>query len=754
MTLEGRYLVEGKLGEGGMATVFRAHDLRHDRPVAIKCLHQELAHAIGPDRFLSEIRLTAKLQHPHILALLDSGEADGIPFYVMPFVAGETLRDRLDRDGRMPVTEAIQLVERVADALDYAHRHGIVHRDIKPANLLVQDGQVVVADFGIALAVRTQEDGRLTQAGLSLGTPAYMSPEQVTADPNIDGRSDIYSLACVLYEMLAGAPVFNGTSAADVMRKQVVDVPASVSTLRPEVPGGVAAAIDRALAKAPADRFATAAAFVAALHAEAPAAPNERRSIVVLPFTNMSADKEHEYFSDGLTDEVIATLSKLRSLRVISRTSAMRYKGGTTDIRTVARELGVRYALEGAVRRAGPRLRITAQLIDAQRDVHLWSEKYDGVVDDVFEMQDRVSAAIVKTLAVTLTSDESQSVAARRIPNVEAFDHYLRAREGLDLFTETGLHAAQVHLEAARALVGDHPLVLRGLAIADWQTVNAGLTDDFSLLDRVLDYAQRIQDVDAESPYVPQLRGLVHMRRADMPAALRDLATAHRIDDSDAEIMYWYSVALVFTGQFARARAISMQARLQDPHNTVIGSLEAAALCFQGRFDDAAQTLRNLVRLSQLPMNRFLLAAALAYGGKRDEAVETLRALAGSSDWPNDMFADLSRFLLAAFREDGPAARLALTEHVRTRAWADFGYAAWVAQGWAVIGEHEEALRWLARSVSRGFCCVDFIVKLNPLLARIRTDPAFVPIAEMLRARAAEVDDVASRTWSGAHTRN
>ncbi len=263
--LANRYKIERELGQGGMATVYLAEDLKHDRNVALKVLKPELAAVLGADRFLQEIKTTASLQHPHILPLFDSGEADGFLYYVMPYIEGETLRDKLDRETQLGIDEAVKLTVEVADALDYAHRQAVIHRDIKPENVLLHDGRPVVADFGIALAVSAAAGGRMTETGLSLGTPYYMSPEQATAEKDLTNRSDIYSLGSVLYEMLTGDPPHVGNSAQQIIMKIVTEEAQPVTKTRKSVPPNVAAAVAKALEKLPADRFATAAEFVAAL---------------------------------------------------------------------------------------------------------------------------------------------------------------------------------------------------------------------------------------------------------------------------------------------------------------------------------------------------------------------------------------------------------------------------------------------------------------------------------------------------------
>ncbi len=266
--LADRYAIQRELGAGGMATVYLADDLKHERQVAVKVLRPELAAALGPERFLREIKTTAGLNHPHILTLLESGEADGFLFYVMPYVEGESLRDRISREKQLPMEDALQIAREVADALGFAHSHDIVHRDIKPENVLLQSGHAVVADFGIARAIGAAGGDRLTQTGLAVGTPAYMSPEQGAGSAELDGRSDLYSLGCVFYEMLAGHPPFSGSTAQELLARHSLDPVPTVTAARPAVSGALVQAINRSLAKAPADRFSTASQFAAALDEE------------------------------------------------------------------------------------------------------------------------------------------------------------------------------------------------------------------------------------------------------------------------------------------------------------------------------------------------------------------------------------------------------------------------------------------------------------------------------------------------------
>ncbi len=432
-SLAGRYTIERELGAGGMATVYLAHDLKHDREVAIKVLRADVAQTVGAERFLREIQLAAKLAHPHILPLFDSGNASGMLFYVMPNVQGESLRDKLNTSAQLPVAEAVHIAQEVAGALDYAHRQGVVHRDIKPENIMLQDGHALVADFGIGKAVSAVEGETFTQTGASVGTPAYMSPEQAAGE-SVDGRSDLYSLGCVLYEMLTGEQPFTGHTVQAVIAKRFVQTPADVTALREGVSRPVARAVQKALARTPIDRFETGSQLVAALGevdiapSKEKAPPPPEKSIAVLPFANMSADPENEFFADGITEEILNALSQIAELRVAGRTSAFSFKGKNQDLRSIGEQLNVRTVLEGSVRRAGKRVRITAQLIDVTDGYQLWSEKYDRDVEDVFAVQDEIASAIAGKMKTTLQTGRAAAVAQRATDNIEAYEAYLKGR--------------------------------------------------------------------------------------------------------------------------------------------------------------------------------------------------------------------------------------------------------------------------------------------------------------------------------------
>ena len=416
-----RYTIDRELGRGGMGIVLLAQDRKHHRQVAIKVLNPEVAAALGRERFLREITTAAGLSHPHILPLHDSGEADGFLYYVIPYVEGESLRERLDRERQLPVEDALLIAREVADALNYAHGHNVLHRDIKPDNILLSGGHALVTDFGIARAITGGGGGQLTEVGTLVGTPAYMSPEQVDGSPHIDGRADIYSLGCVLFEMLVGEPPFRGSTLTAVIANRLSAPTPSPRGLRESVPEAVDAAVRKAMANLPADRFSTAAQFAEALSSlrlaePAPAAVPDR-SIAVLPFKNQSSDPEAEYFSEGIAEEIINALAQLPGLQVAARTSSFAFKDKGADIAEVGAKLKVATVLDGSVRKAGNRVRITAQLVNVSDGYYLWSERYDSELDDVFAIQDHIARAIAQRFEVMLASPTgrfAQQMAAAR----------------------------------------------------------------------------------------------------------------------------------------------------------------------------------------------------------------------------------------------------------------------------------------------------------------------------------------------------
>jgi serine/threonine-protein kinase len=481
--LQDRYVLQRELGRGGMATVYLAQDLKHKRPVALKVLRPELAQSLGPERFQREIELAARLQHPHILTVHDSGETMGQLWFTMPFVEGESLRDRLRRQTQLPVEDALRIAREAALALEYAHQHGVIHRDIKPENiLLTTDGSTLVADFGIAQALRGGDE-RLTETGLAVGTPGYMSPEQASGERDLGAATDIYSLACVLYEMLAGEPPFTGPTAQAILAKRVGGATPRVRLVRPAVPEGVDQAVTRALAPVPADRFASAADFARALavptvssgsrttvRASAAAGRPARRLLVigiaaavglvtmagaallwqrshrsgdagaaiprrlaVLPFDNLG-NPEDEYFADGMSDAVRGKLTSLPGVQVTARSSSIPYKKTAKTPEQIGQELGVQYLLTGTVRwergsGRPSRVQVSPELIQASTASAKWQQPFDAVLNDVFQVQADIASRVAQALDLAIGAGERKALSERPTTNLAAYDAFLKGEE-------------------------------------------------------------------------------------------------------------------------------------------------------------------------------------------------------------------------------------------------------------------------------------------------------------------------------------
>ena len=502
----GPYELLGLIGAGGMGEVYRARDTRLGRDVAIKVLPAEFAS--DPERlrrFEQEARAVAALNHPNILSIFDVGVGAGpaparedarpsptneeeasVPYLVSELLEGESLRERLS-GGTMPVRKAVELAVQIAKGLAAAHEKGIVHRDLKPANLFVtKDGHVKILDFGIAKLVAPESAEELarettvveaTAAGTVLGTVGYMSPEQVRGQ-SVDHRADIFALGCVVYEMLAGRRPFTAATNADTVAAILSADPRPLVEAGTEIPHGLEAIVLRCLEKRPEDRFTSArdVAFALLAFAGSPETPgratlprgitrDDRPSVAVLPFANLSADPEQEYFCDGMAEEIINALAHVRGLRVIARTSSFAFKGRAEDVREIGAQLDVATLLEGSVRKAGERLRITAQLINVADGSHLWSERYDRRLEDVFAIQEEIALAIVESLQVRLLGREQAAITRRATENLDAHSAYLRGQFYWNTFTADGFARSRESFEEAIRIDPNYAPALGGLGM-------------------------------------------------------------------------------------------------------------------------------------------------------------------------------------------------------------------------------------------------------------------------------------------------
>ena len=607
--LAGKYRIDRELGRGGMATVYLAIDEQRDRSVALKVLHPDLAATLGSERFQREVKLASKLQHPHILSVYDSGDAGGQLWYTMPFVQGESLRDRMTREGQLPIRDAMRIARESALALDYAHRNGVVHRDIKPENILLSDGQAIVADFGIARAV-ADEHG-LTQTGMAVGTPGYMSPEQATGERTIDARTDIYALGCVLYEMIAGEQPITGPNAQAIIARKMTETPRTLSSVRNTVPAALSQLVDTMVARSAADRPESAKAVATTLEeitasgatgsvvaARSPA--GSRRAIwiglaaalvlvaaggafawrrmhatreggfriAVLPFENEGTAAD-DYFADGMTDEVRSRLSAVPGLQVTARTSTRQYKKTSKDPHDIGRELSVDYLLTGTVRWSkgnGPdRVRVTPELVQVSNSQSKWSVAFDTVMSDVFAVQAAIASHVAQNLTGALAAPTQQRLAARPTQNLQAYDEFLKG-EQITANVGTGdskvLNAGIPHYERAVQL-------------------DSNFLEAWSQLSRALSF------INNAGPTVETVeRNRVATERATMLGPNR--AEAHL-----AMAQYLRDVKLDYEG----ARTQYDAGLKIDPNNTDLMLGEAAVDAILGRFDDAFTRAQQAAKL-------------------------------------------------------------------------------------------------------------------------------------------------------------
>ena len=486
--LSERYTIVREIGRGGMAVVYLANDVRHDRQVAVKLLLPELSEAIGADRFAREIRTVARLQHPHILPLFDSGSANGTLYFVMPFVDGESLRDLLNREKAISLPSATRVIRQIGDALDYAHEHGVVHRDVKPENILLAGGQALLADFGVARAHANNELETLTSLGMTPGTPTYMSPEQASGEHDTDGRSDLYALGCIAYEMLSGVPPFVGKNAMATMAQHVTKQPPALIALQGEISLSVVAAVMRMLSKNPVDRFESAAAFAVVLET-ALIVPSEQsiaagtvpligvlasatQSVFVIDFTNLSQSPDVDWLAGGIAETVSVDLRKISGVRVVGSEAPVRQRMaalrrdqaiGVDAACTLGKSVAAHWVIWGAYQKSGTRIRLTPQFANTETGDVLSLEKIDGNMDDIFAMQDRIVMQLALHLRIELTSYEAAQVAKPETAHISAYELYARGKQAGLLFGTESARAAGEYFRQAIVIDPNYALAWSGL---------------------------------------------------------------------------------------------------------------------------------------------------------------------------------------------------------------------------------------------------------------------------------------------------
>ena len=801
--LRDRYVVEREAGRGGMATVFLARDRKLGREVAIKVLSPTVMTAVAGERFLREIRITAQLQHPNILPLIDSGDAAGLLYSVMPFVDGESLRERL-LSGRLPIDEALLLGREVAEALDYAHRRGIVHRDIKPENILLSNGHAVVADFGIARAIGLASGNSLTARGLPIGTAAYMSPEQAQGGGGGDPRSDVYSAGCVLYEMLSGTMAFGGVNLREVLAKQAAGRPTPVTELRPEVPPAVALIVERALARRPEDRFQTAGDLAADLRvamgeparlstptpvpaeprgdprsalpgtggawgrallaaavtvllalgaarflqrggsATPPGPPDETPSIAVLPLATHSDNPEDEYLGDGLSREIIDRLEQIDGLRVISASSVVALKGRRLTVRQVADTLQVRHVLDGSLQRAGQSVDARVRLIDAHGDRVLWRQSYRLGEAQLLQLQETIARQVAGVL-LAARGTVPMPAAPKRTAQVAAYESYLRGEYWLERRTPEALRLAMAAFNEALAKDADYPPALAGLASAHTYAVVYGYrteADPYGELAEALKLAGQAvgRDSMAAEAYLARANARAIAFVAD-DSVRGDAERARRLKPNSADIAMAYAWSLFRAGQTEAALKEARRGLALDPLAPGLRHSVVALAIGARRYDVALGEVRpQLPGGAVEPVSDILQAYAQLLSGRAADC-----AARDLGPW-----VAVRAMCLHQMGRSGEATALAdsLGHELDAERYAFLHQYADLAAYYAWRGDAAQSVHWLERALAHSPMLHQWQLK-SGLFDRVWTRPEFQAgfararalADERLRARRAAIGD-------------
>ncbi len=722
--LRERYQREREVGRGGMATVFLARDLRHSRQVAIKVLQPELATALGVERFQQEITLAANLVHPHIVQLYDSGHEAGHLYYVMPFIDGESLRSRLDRERQLPIDEAVRIAIEVAEALAYAHSCGVVHRDVKPENILFMAGKAVVADFGVARAL---SGSRLTPSGMMIGTPYYMSPEQATGERTLDGRSDLFSLGGVLYEMLAGELPFPGSTVQTVVARILAEEPRGLRAARNSVTPALEQVVLTALAKRPADRFADATRFLAALRTQGEAwtEPAAEASIAVLPFENLGAP-EQEYLTDGIAEAIIHALAQLKGLRVAARTSSFAFRSRGLDVAEIGTRLRVATVLEGRLQQLGQRLRIHVRLVNCRDGMTLWSERYDREVTDLFVVQDEIASAIAARLDVTFDGRGAGVPLGPPTTSLDAYHLYMKGRYH---WAQRGRGLGEALEDFTRALKID----------PDYAEAHAGLADTWTLLgihgvmppEKVLpqarDAARRALELQPGLAEVHTATGTLKLVfEWDFLGAEEQLRRAIDLDGRSVAARYWMAICLgVAQGRTAEALIHAHRAIELDPLAALPRVHHAMVLMAADRHAEAVAPLERAIELAPTLYIPYLyLGVALNALQRPGEAVERLEAAAAFSGRSPIALASLA----AAFGYLGRLADAeAIHDELRARARREYVQTGVLSITSAVLGRLDEAFALLDRACDERDGIMIYS-RAYPAFRALQSDPRMLQI--------------------------
>jgi TolB-like protein/Flp pilus assembly protein TadD/predicted Ser/Thr protein kinase len=721
------YTILEKLGEGGMGVVYKAEDAKLKRIVALKFLPQYLtSDANEKERFYHEARAASALSHPNITTIYEMGEYGGQLFIAMEYVEGRTLKELAEKEPPS-LEKALEIAIQVGEGLAAAHEKGIVHRDIKSENVMVTPkGQAKIMDFGLAKVTGAT---RLTRTGSTLGTAAYMSPEQAQGE-EVDERSDIFSFGVVMYELLTGKLPFRGEHEAALLYSIVHESPIPISSLRRDLPVPVASVISRALEKDRRVRYQSANELIAdvrRLAAQGATPPRREQSIAVLPFTNLSADKENEYFSDGLAEDIIDALTQVPGLRVMARTSAFSFRGREVDVREIGARLGVEHILEGSVRRSGSRLRVTAQLVKASDGYHLWSQRFDRELTDVFAIQDEISQAIVAKLRLRLAGD--RPLVKQYTRNAAAYDLCLKARYHILKMTQEGREAGRRYCEQAIALDPNYAPAYIVLAESYlWSAFwgSAEPREAFARAKSAALEALRLDNTIADAHIV--LGTVLGSGEFDWRGAEREYRRALELSPSSAVVRYDYAwcYAMWFLyplGRVEDALAEMRRALVLDPLDPFYNSLLGYLLHSKLQFEPAVVQLRHAIDLDQtFFFSHWFLSAVYAYNGRLHEAI-------AEGEKANELSGGHPLTLGALGSHYGQAGRVAearqILEELKERRRSTYVPSSALSWAYAGVGELDKILEWISRGIEERDPTIVTALKSAPTFDPLQSHPAY-----------------------------
>ena len=616
------YKILEKLGEGGMGVVYKAEDTKLDRLVALKFLP---SHLIDDEkalsRLLKEAKAASKINHPNVCTIHDIKEYEDTHFIVMEYVDGETLKSKI-KEAPLSINETVDYSIQTCKVLKAAHDRGITHRDIKSENIMINtDNMVKVMDFGLA---KLKDEARLSRTSATAGTIAYMAPEQIKGE-DIDHRADIWAFGVVLFEMLTCKFPFKGEYESAMSYSIVNTDPDPITDIRNDVPFNLEQVISKSLEKDISSRYQSIQEILIELKKIPSVTAKEtelEKSIVVLPFKDMSPDKDQEYFSDGLTEEIITDLSHLHDLLVISSSSAMTFKGTKKTIPEIVKQVNVRYVLEGSVRKAGNNLRITAQLIDATIDMHLWAEKYSGTLDDVFDIQEKVSRSIVDALKVKLTPKEDKQIAERPIGDVQAYEYYLRANHEIYKFTEDSFERALKYLQNGLNIVGKNILIYAGLGHVYYQFWNIGIRLNEEYLIKAEEYAKKVFELEPDSHHGHFLLGLLQMSGGTLQKIIWHFQKVLAVEANNPNALSWLSHVFAYLGKTTASQQFTKRLSRVDPFHIFLYFVPATLQMFKGRFESALKELTSIDKSKKedTPI-KYYYSLGLLYARRIDEAI-------------------------------------------------------------------------------------------------------------------------------------